>query len=79
MIEENKQALVAMSHKSFQGIVATVEKVNIGLRIVGPRVTYKETFCHWETVCLLEVPQQTIGDIFLWSARRYQTGKKIKI
>ena len=40
MIEENKQALVAMSHKSFQGIVATVEKVNIGLSIVGQREMY---------------------------------------
>ena len=28
-VVENKQVLVAMSHKSFQGIVATVEKVNI--------------------------------------------------
>ena len=48
MIEENKQALVAMSHKSFQGIVATVEKVNIGLRIVGQREMYQVNSCYQE-------------------------------
>lgn len=33
-VEEEKQ--VAKSHKSFQGIVATVEMVNTGLRGVSP-------------------------------------------
>lgn len=36
-IKDIKQVLVAMNHKTFQGIVATVERANTDLRIVSPR------------------------------------------
>ena len=36
-IDKNKEVLAAMKHKGFQGIVATVERANTGLKIVGPR------------------------------------------
>ena len=38
-IEESKLVQIAMSHKGFQGIVASFEKASIGLRIVSPKVT----------------------------------------
>lgn len=67
-VEGNKWVLDAMKDKGFHGITATVERANIGLRIVGPRETYEETSCHWEGnlgASCHEAPQQTIGAIFL--------------
>lgn len=36
-IDRNKQVLFTLSHESFQSIVAAMERVNIGLRIVSLR------------------------------------------
>jgi hypothetical protein len=58
-----------------------VERANIGQRITGPRETYKVASWNWEMNkrgCQLKVLQQTIWAILLWSAWRYQVGKKIK-
>lgn len=65
--EENKVVLIGLSHKSFQGSVASVEQANIGLKINKS----------WG-LQLKASQQQTIQTIFLWSAKQYQAGKKIK-
>jgi hypothetical protein len=41
VVEESKLVLVAVSHKGFQNIVATIERANIDQRIAGPRETYE--------------------------------------
>lgn len=46
--KENKQVLVALSHKGFQDIVATVETANTDLRIISPKEKYKVNSYHWE-------------------------------
>lgn len=81
-IEENKQALADMIHKGFQGIVAALERTNVGQKMTSPKETYKVTSCHQETnrgACQLKAPQETMQAIFLWSDRKNQAGKKIKI
>ena len=45
-VVENKQVLVAMSHKAFQGIIAAEERANTGLKTVSQREAYKVTSCH---------------------------------
>ena len=50
IVEENKQILVARSHKGFQSIVVAVKRANTGQRIAGHREKDKITPCHWETI-----------------------------
>lgn len=63
LIEESKQILVTRSQKGFQGLVATVERANIGLRIAVVR-EIGDNSCHQEInqggACQLEALQQTI-------------------
>ena len=59
-IEVSKQDLVARSQKGFQGIVATVERANIGLRIAGPSNLLPSGNELGGGGCRLEPSQQTI-------------------
>lgn len=47
-IENNKQVLTAMTYYDFQGIVATMEKVNLGQRSLVQERYNKVNSCHWE-------------------------------
>ena len=47
-VEKNKQVLAAMNYTRPQGIEATVERANFGLRVVGSREIYESVSCHWE-------------------------------
>jgi hypothetical protein len=60
-VEKNKQVLAAMNYTRPQGIEATVERANFGLRVVGSREIY-EVFPsgNKRVACQLEVPQQTV-------------------
>ena len=81
-IDKNEQVLVTMSHKDFQGIKATVERVNTGHRLAGPREIYEVTSNDWEMnqgAFKLQAPQQTIQAIFLCPARRTNEARKFGI
>ena len=74
--EEFMKGLFALSHKGFQGIVATVERANIGLRTIDLRETYKSNPCYQKMnqgASQLKAPHQTVAVIFLWSESWQET------